>query len=144
VQRHRTERKRLNDGHNARWQKETNSRAACLPKGIGGIWSRITGKYSKIRQENETQAWRSQLRDRSEKDTLIMDQLTERQKLQKTIARVRGQHMQDIIEIRHEIAEYLSMQRSDMPKIEEFNKASGVTKTNLQRSQSSDGPVHER
>ena len=84
------------------------------------------------------------LRDRSEKDGLIMDQLTERQKLQKTIARVRGQHLQDISEIRNEIAEYLSMQRSDLPKTEAFNKASGVKKVHLQRSHSPDGPMHER
>ena len=144
VQRHRSDRKRLNDGHKARWQKETNSRAARLPKGIGGIWSRITGKYSKIRQENEEQAWQSHLRDRSEKDTLIMDQLVERQKLQKTIARVRGQHLQDISEIRHEIAKYLSMQRSDRPKIGAFNKSSGVKQVHLQRSHNPDCPVHER
>ena len=144
VQRHRSERKRLNDGHKARWQQETNARAARLPKGIGGIWSRITGKHSKIRQENEAQAWKSHLSDRSENDTLIMDQLAERQKLQKTIARVRGQHLQDIREIRHEIAEYLSMQRSDLPKTKSFNKASGIKDVNLQRSYSADGPVHER
>ncbi|NOR63173.1 MAG: relaxase/mobilization nuclease domain-containing protein [Rhodobacteraceae bacterium] len=144
VQRHRIERKRLNDGHKARWQKETNARAARLPKGIGGIWSRITGKHSKIRQENETQTWQSHLRDGSEKDTLIMDQLAERQKLQKTILRVRGQHLQDINEIRHEIAEYLSMQRSNLPKIEAFDKASGMKKIDLQHGHSTDGPVHER
>lgn len=145
VQRHRTERKRLNDGHKARWQKETNARTARLPKGIGGIWSRITGKHSKIRRENEAQAWQSHLRDRAEKDTLIIDQLVERQKLQKTIARVRGQHMHDISEVRHEIAEYISMQRSDLPKIEAFNKASGVKKTDLiNRNRSIDSPTHER
>jgi hypothetical protein len=51
--RHREERKALREAHEARWTAETNARAARLPRGFSGIWHRVTGKYSKIKEQNE-------------------------------------------------------------------------------------------
>lgn len=49
----------------------------------------MTGKYGKLRKQNEFEAWESHLRDREEKDALIARQLEERQALQKSILKVR-------------------------------------------------------
>ncbi|MBN9890421.1 relaxase/mobilization nuclease domain-containing protein [Salipiger abyssi] len=111
VERHRTERKALDDMQRARWDKETAARAARLPKGVGGLWSRITGKYSKIRTQNELEAWQSYTRDQAERDNLVARQLDERQQLQRTIKQVRDKRSKDIADLHSELSAYLMMER---------------------------------
>lgn len=109
VEAQRAEREEIEKKHEARNIQETNDRAARLPKGIGGLWSRMTGKYGKIRRQNEYEAWESYLRDRAEKDTLIAKQLEERQALQKSILKVRAERSAELNELNAEIAAYLKM-----------------------------------
>lgn len=111
VERHREERKLLDEMQRIRWDKETAARAARLPKGVSGLWSRITGKYSKIRTQNELETWQSYLRDQSERDDLVARQLDERQQLQRAIKQMREKRSQDIAELHNEMSAYLSMQR---------------------------------
>lgn len=85
VGRHRDERAALKDLQDKRWQAETKARAERLPKGMSGIWHRLTGRYGKIREQNEREAFEGLLRDRAEKDALIVRQLDERQALQAEI-----------------------------------------------------------
>jgi len=61
--RHRQERDALKDAHEKRWIAETKARTERLPRGFSGIWQRLTGKYTKIRQSNEHEAWQALLRD---------------------------------------------------------------------------------
>ena len=56
VGRHREERRALTEAHETRWQAETRKRAERLPKGFSGIWHRLTGKYAKVRAQNEREA----------------------------------------------------------------------------------------
>ena len=58
-----------------REKREQLARSARLPKGFSGIWSRITGKLSKIKDRNEMEALRSWQRDRAEKDALVQRQI---------------------------------------------------------------------
>lgn len=111
VEAHRAERKALDERQRLRWDKETAARAARLPKGIGGLWSRITGKYSRIRTQNELDAWQCYCRDQAERDGLVSRQLDERQQLQRAIKQVRDQRSKDIADLRFELSAYLSMQR---------------------------------
>ncbi|AZV79425.1 relaxase [Parasedimentitalea marina] len=78
VERQKAERKQIADQHKARQVEETCERAARLPKGLGGLWNRKTGKYGKIRSPNEYEAQKADFRDRAEKDDLIAGQLEER------------------------------------------------------------------
>ena len=111
VERHREERKLLDEMQRIRWDKETAARAARLPKGVSGLWSRITGKYSKIRTQNELERWQSYMRDQAERDDLVARQLDERQQLQRAIKQMRDKRSQDIADLHNEMSAYLSMQR---------------------------------
>lgn len=82
VAKHQQEREQVWAGIERRWQAETNARAARLPKGFSGIWDRITGRYTKIKTQNEQEALQALQRDRKEKDALVFKQLQERQTLQ--------------------------------------------------------------
>jgi len=109
VAKHREERKSLNDAQEARWTRETNERAARLPKGLGGLWSRMTGRYGKIRRQNEIEAWDAFERDRDEKDQMISRQLEERRGLQVKVERARAERSQALEELNADIAEFLSL-----------------------------------
>lgn len=107
--RHREERKMLGDAQEKRWSAETNARAARLPRGFSGVWQRITGKYSKIREQNEREAWKALLRDRAERDNLIADQIDERRNLQQEIREQRERQQADLLLLREDIARYQDM-----------------------------------
>ena len=113
VERHRAERKALDEVQRVRWDKETAARAARLPKGIGGLWSRITGKYSKIRTQNELETWQCYCRDQAERDAMVSRQLDERQQLQRAIKQMRDQRSKDIADLHLELSAYLSMERGN-------------------------------
>ncbi|MCA0848798.1 relaxase/mobilization nuclease domain-containing protein [Salipiger thiooxidans] len=111
VERHRAERKVLDEMQRARWDKETAARAARLPTGVGGLWSRITGKYSKIRTQNEMETWQCYMRDQAERDNLVARQLDERQQLQRAIKQMREKRSKDIADLHLEASAYLMMER---------------------------------
>jgi hypothetical protein len=54
--RHRKGRSKLEQDQKLAWEAETKARAARLPKGLSGIWHRITGKYQQVRAQNELEA----------------------------------------------------------------------------------------
>ncbi|NCQ24435.1 MAG: relaxase [Rhodobacteraceae bacterium CG17_big_fil_post_rev_8_21_14_2_50_63_15] len=111
--RHREERRALREAHEARWTAETNARAARLPRGFSGIWHRITGKYSKIREQNERAAWAALLRDRAERDDLVAMQLDERRDLQHDIRQQRERQQADLLLLREDVARYQEMALPD-------------------------------
>jgi hypothetical protein len=96
---HHNQRDTLKNNQEARWQQEEHQRIARLPKGLSGIWQRITGKYQKIKVQNE-------VRDSDEKHALINQQLMERQRLQERIILVRDRYNQDMLELRKDIGHY--------------------------------------
>ncbi len=122
VQRQRQERSTLKDTQAARWTAEENARAARLPRGFASIWSRITGKYRKIRLQNEMETLKAWQRDRGEKDALIRRQLEERRHLQQAIKHLREEQGQEIGALQQEIAAYVIERRADLPKLDAFNE----------------------
>ncbi|WP_305968476.1 MULTISPECIES: relaxase/mobilization nuclease domain-containing protein [unclassified Mameliella] len=108
--RHREERQQLETALAKRWTAETNARAARLPKGMKGIWHRITGRYAEIRKQNEHDTWTAQLRDRAEKDALVLEQLEERRALQIEIREQRSQQQDELLQLRADVARYQAMQ----------------------------------
>ena len=115
VARHREERETLTEKHEKRWQAETLARAERLPKGMSGIWHRITGRYGKIRAQNEAEALDAMRRDRLEKDELISRQLDERQKLQDQLKTQRESAQQELLQLRADIESYASGLEAETP-----------------------------
>jgi hypothetical protein len=138
VERQRQERKDMARQQEARWQAEERARAARLPRGFSGIWHRITGKYSKIRLQNEVESLKAWQRDRAEKDALISRQLTERHELQKAVQHFRDQRTKDVSEIEKEIGEYLALRRNDLPSLKDFNEKSGAKTPNRSQTRGRD------
>lgn len=109
VGRHQDERKQLTEAHEKRWQEETLARAARLPKGMSGIWHRLTGRYGKVKAQNEAEAFEALQRDRGEKDGMIFRQLEERQRLQQDIKTQREAAQQELLQLRQDVAEYMTL-----------------------------------
>ncbi len=82
TQQHRKARQDQKLTHENRWQAEEQERAARLRKGFQGLWDRLTGAYQRTCAKNEKETQKAVLRDKTEKETLIAKQLTERRKLQ--------------------------------------------------------------
>jgi len=107
--RHREERKQLSEFHERRWITETNERAARLPKGVKGIWHRITGQYAAVRKENEREAWDALKRDRAEMDEMIVRQLEDRRALQLEIREQRALRQEELLQLRADVTRYQAM-----------------------------------
>ncbi|MEM6661446.1 MAG: relaxase/mobilization nuclease domain-containing protein [Pseudomonadota bacterium] len=137
--RHAEERKTEMRRIEQRDQREAMMRASRLPIGFKGIWSRITGGFSKIKQQNEMDALRAWERDRAEKDRLIARQLDERQRLQQSIRKQREDRSKEVAQIRKEIAAYIAMKPGHIPSLEvarrdpASEKAKEQTRDNTQR-----------
>jgi hypothetical protein len=101
---HHAERGKLATRHQREWDEETRTRAARLPKGLRGLWHRITGQYQRQRAINEAEAKVTQLRHASERDTLTFRQLDQRSLLQGKIKELRAQQAALLLELRRDIA----------------------------------------
>ncbi len=119
AQHHRHERQRLKERQEARWREETARRTARLSKGFRGAWDRLTGKYGRIRRDNEREAYRAFVRDQAQKQTLIEAQLRERQALQKEIVRVRQTHAKELAQLHRDVAHYTRMNAQEPPSVRE-------------------------
>lgn len=119
VGRHREERRALTEAQEKRWTAENNARAAKLQRGFSGLWQRVTGKYSKIREQNEREAWKALLRDRAERDDMIAGQLDERHVLQDEIRDQRQRQQAELLLLREDVARFQDMalpERSAEPR----------------------------
>lgn len=112
-----------------RERREALQRTARLPKGFSGIWSRITGKLSRIKEQNEFEALGAWQRDRAEKDRIVARQLDERQRLQAAIRAMRETRARELAEINKEIAAYIAMKRRDVPSLDAYRKTGAAKET---------------
>ncbi len=118
VDRHRMERTGLAELQKQGETREAAARAARLPeKGFGKLWSRLTGKYSQLKVQNEHDAWQSLRRDQVERDRVIAKQHDERQRLQASIKKQREERLQELVKVRQEIANFMLMKRGLKPTI---------------------------
>jgi hypothetical protein len=74
VQRQREERAQLKERHAERWEKETMERSQRFRKDVRGLWDRVNGTDKKTRTQNERETLAAPLRDRGEKEELIVEQ----------------------------------------------------------------------
>ncbi len=108
---HQTERQKLDMGQRQRHEQETKIRATRIRKGFMGIWDRLTGEYSKIRKQNEMEAFFSLNRDRKQRHDLIQAQLKERQTLQAKIIEVRTRHTKMLLDLYRHAAHYRHLEK---------------------------------
>ena len=93
------------------WDTETRIRAACLPKGLIGLWHRLTGKYQQVRALNESEAKATQDRHTHERERQIEAQRDERARLQDRFRDLRRDQAAQLLELRREIGRFLKFSR---------------------------------
>jgi hypothetical protein len=108
---HRDARSKLDQRHRSEWEDETRARAARLPKGLRGLWHRITGQYQQVRSRNEDEAARSKERQAAERQTLIDKQLEQRAVLQAQFKDLRKRQAEQLLELRRDVGRFLSSTR---------------------------------
>jgi hypothetical protein len=106
---HRDARAKLENRHAAEWAAETRERAARLPKGIRGLWHRITGRYQEVRAQNEREAQRSKERQEQERQKLIETQIEQRRVLQEQFKELRERQAKQLLELRRDVAHFLRL-----------------------------------
>lgn len=88
---HRKARAELHQRQKVRYISEVKARSAKLPKGLRGIWFKLSGQYAVLVEANQLEAKQCEARDRDERQSLINDQLSERRQLQQTLQLVEAQ-----------------------------------------------------
>ena len=99
-----------------RWSAETNQRAQQLPRGLSGIWHRLTGQFAKVKAQNEMETLLAWQRDRAEKDALIFEQLKERQVLQTDIKKQRAIVQNELMLLREDVANQQAPEGPDLER----------------------------
>ena len=91
TERHRAEREKLENALKKRWQQEERDRASRVRKGFKGLWDKLSGRYWKIRKQNEQEAWSAHQRDQKLREEQVFAQLSQRQPLQEKITALHEQ-----------------------------------------------------
>lgn len=126
VQKQREERSKLERAHEKRCAEESIERAQRFRTGFRGLWDRITGKYAKVRRQNELETIQSQQRDRAEKERVIQRQLDERRTLHQQMKWSRQGRAKQVEELHKDIASYMRMAGKEPPNLREhFQEVSG-------------------
>lgn len=112
TQEHRAARTELDHTLDAEWQAETRERAGRLPKGMRGLWHRITGQYQLMRAANERAANLTRDRHAIQRQSLIDTQRGERAGLQSQFKELRARQAAQLLELRADIGRYLAFSRS--------------------------------
>ncbi|GJE59625.1 relaxase/mobilization nuclease domain-containing protein [Methylobacterium trifolii] len=118
TERHRAARTEQQAVQRRDWDSETKARAARVPKGLAGLWHRVTGRYQDVRAANEAEAAASRKRQADERQQLIDRQRDERAPLQASFKELRARQAEDLLELRREIGRFLKFSKG-------LNAASG-------------------
>jgi len=113
TQLHREARATLDAQQKATWDDEARQRAARVPKGLRGLWHRITGKYQEVRSANEAEAHASRERQAAEREKLIQQQLAQRAALQSRFNDLRRDQAEQLLELRSDVGRYLKFTRDN-------------------------------
>ncbi|UJW86901.1 relaxase/mobilization nuclease domain-containing protein [Devosia sp. SL43] len=115
TQLHRASRVKLEQSQKLEWDEENRQRQSRLPRGLRGIWHRITGKYQEVRRANEAEAKATLDRQALARQQLIEKQLEQRAVLQTQFKDLRRQQAEQLLELRRDVGRYLKFTRSDQP-----------------------------
>ena len=106
---HKAARDALDKSHAERWSAEQQERASRTRKGWAGVWDFMTGRYFKVRKQNELEVQFAKERDRTERHGLVTAQLKERQDLQGQIKTARRQEAEQVLALYRDAARYRRM-----------------------------------
>ena len=110
---HQAERQAFDKSITARWNEEQRIRASRLRKGIAGAWDFLTGKYFKVRKQNEMEAKFARERDSHERHALIHAQHKDRQALQELIKENRRKEAERILGLYRDAAKFRRMREGE-------------------------------
>jgi hypothetical protein len=106
---HQSARKEFDTKLKDRWDAEQQARASRTRKGWAGVWDFITGRYFKVRKQNELEVQFAKERDRTERHGLITAQLKERQDLQSNIKTARRREAEQVLALYRDAAKFRRM-----------------------------------
>lgn len=109
TQKHRAARNDQKERQKQQWDADTRERAARLPKGLRGLWHRMTGKYQQVRTANEIEAQESRARQAAEREALVAAQRAERAKLQTQVKDLRRAQAEELLALRGDIGRFLRL-----------------------------------
>ena len=112
---HKVERQKLDRMQRERFGNEQRERSARVRKGAKGLWDIVTGRYFKVRKQNEVEAHFGMQRDRAQRHDLVQAQLKERQGLQSRIVATREHHARQMLGLYRDAARYRQMARDGSP-----------------------------
>ncbi|KQN01037.1 relaxase [Sphingobium sp. Leaf26] len=108
---HKAERVKLDRMQRDRLTVENQHRSARVRTGAKGVWDILTGRYFKVRKQNEMEAFFGLQRDRNQRHDLVQSQLKDRQGLQSQIVLVRERHAGQLLGLYRDAAQYRRMAR---------------------------------
>ncbi len=120
---HRDARQKLDTRLQSEWAAENRERAARLPKGLRGLWHRLTGEYQKVRAFNETEAQRTRQRQADERQALIEKQQEQRRVLQTQFKELRSRQAAQLLDLRRDVGRFLALTRGETPAPERSQRA---------------------
>ncbi|MDP3408562.1 relaxase/mobilization nuclease domain-containing protein [Bosea sp. (in: a-proteobacteria)] len=120
---HRDERAKFDERQRRDWDEQNRARAARLPKGLKGLWHRLTGDYQKARALNEAEAERTRQKQAQERQALIDRQRDQRAALQAQFKELRHGQAQQLRELRREIGRFLILSRGHSQTPERSQRA---------------------
>ena len=95
IARHRKERRDMDRGQADRWKAEHQARMERLNRGIRGLLQSLTGHRQVIIKRNEQETYHAVIRDREQRDAMVLAQMRERQHLQREITALRERQKQE-------------------------------------------------
>ena len=110
---HHAERQAFDKSITARWNEEQRIRASRLRKGLPGVWDFLTGKYFKVRKQNEMEARFAHERDSHERHALIRAQHKDRLALQELIKENRRKDAERILGLYRDAAKFRRMREGE-------------------------------
>ncbi|RKF06995.1 relaxase [Oceaniradius stylonematis] len=112
TQRHRLERAALKQNQRTEWDRENLIRTARLPRGLRGLWHRLTGRFQEVRAFNESEAAATRDRHAEQRQSLIQTQLEQRSRLQERIKDLRNEQADQLRELRKDVGRFLRFSKS--------------------------------
>lgn len=109
VDRQRIERRNLTERHQSRQLHEAKERQSRFRPGLKGVWDHLRGTHKHIQKQNVSDAYRSVLRDRTEKDDLIFGHLDKRRQLVGMRKQELKTHFEQRQEIKSDVQNYARM-----------------------------------
>jgi hypothetical protein len=114
---HQTARKEFDAKIKECWETEQRERSNRTRKGWAGVWDFMTGRYFKVRKQNELEVQFAKERDNTERHGLITAQLNERQELQANIKTARRREAEQVLALYRDAAKFRRMRegREEVP-----------------------------